>query len=70
MVLAMLYLLAAAPLDGQGAAPAPVTVGVQVRAVASAEVIRVGRVGGPAGQEEVVAPLREEAAGRLIAEFR
>ena len=74
MVPAALLLLAAVPIERQTAPPPASAAGVPVRAVASAEIMRVGRVGGQtgsqAGPEDVIAPLRIARDGRLIAEFR
>lgn len=70
MVPAVLILLAAAPIESQIAPRQVIASGIQVRAVASAEIIRVGRAGGEGGPEDILAPVRIGRDGRAIAEFR
>jgi hypothetical protein len=72
MALAALLLLA--PMAVQpGAVPADQPVrsqSVQVRAVASAEVLRSGQIGGTAGSETLRPAPRTAPDGRVLWEFR
>jgi len=70
MVPAILFMLASVPIENQ-VLPQPVLPrGVRVSAAVSAEIMRVGRVGGIAGPQDVTAPLRLDRDGRILAEFR
>lgn len=72
MILATLLMLA--PVAVQGTATQDVqpvrSLPVQVRAVASAEVLRSGQVGGTVGHETLRVTPRTTSDGRVLWEFR
>ena len=70
MSFAAAFVLAVQPLPAVGGEAAPMPRVIAVRGTASAEILRVGRVGPEAGPDEVRPQLRRSAAGGVIAEFR
>jgi hypothetical protein len=70
MFTAALLLLTAVPIESRVRPAAPVASGTRVIAIASAEVLRVGRIGEAAGPEDIAVQPRRGGDGQVLYEFR